>query len=179
MKCAKEKHRWDYLDADFNIQAVQGSGFSSDVLAIISPANFNNFSDASEQTIGMMCPVLTSTAHYLSPNTNPTDHELNSSWYTTQVFIDFGRLESLYERLPEEITATLSLDEFFKHTITHELGHALKLTHTFIFYNMDSGLWEHKDIGNTLMNGITKPEMTITVPQGIDIKRFHQKWSGY
>ncbi len=172
-------NRWNYADNSFNIQVVAGSGFSLNTLAIISTTNFDLYGSGFSTALGVTCPVLSSSADYLSPNMSPSSTQLNASWYTTQLLIDFYRLEDYHSRLSVEQQQQTSLTDVFMSTIVHELGHSLKMTHTFLYYNKNTTLWESKNYSISVMNPNKDESSNNGYLQGIDSRRFLQKWSSY
>ncbi|MBQ8893590.1 MAG: hypothetical protein IJ043_04190 [Clostridia bacterium] len=91
-----------------------------------------------------------------------TEENYNSNWHTTEIQLDF------------EVMSGYSAEQKRK-TLIHEIGHALKLTHTYSWYKKDgdSYYWDDVPLLYTVMD---QGAYTQKVPTVLDGYRLCEKW---
>jgi len=94
-----------------------------------------------------------------------TNYNLNSDWHSTLIKLDMDNMTN------SGLTASQK-----QKVITHEFGHALKLSHTYrvLIWDSSSGYnWDERTQSKTLMDqGSSSPGQ----PQELDVFRVTQKW---
>ncbi|MBQ3084913.1 MAG: hypothetical protein IJC46_05635 [Clostridia bacterium] len=169
--------QWNTLDGNFSIE-VTTDATASNVLAIIEKKNLSQYdrTDSNGHPDGMYLG-LTSPRFVVNGvlTVDTSQNRVNEKWHSTMVYIDLDRIRTKY---PAENTFRSMVLKI----IIHELGHSLKLSHTYQrLFVEDPDItgpqdvnWYTTDQSISVMN--PSPDAMYSFPVTIDIRRFVTKW---
>jgi len=168
--------QWNSQDGRFSIQAVNGGQFNNNRLTTLANRSLNELMDYQNTLTGMFAPEFRNVNGGFDEIFEPTKSQLNGDWYSSKTYIDLNKIRQNY---PED-------DEFKREvliTIIHEIGHTLKLSHTYRHLNVENAnavgsqtvKWFETTVSTSLMNTEASASgYDYLLP--IDIRRFVDKW---
>lgn len=151
--------RWNNAYNKLSLQAInKGSQLTYNRLATVVNGSLDG------TTVGYCCVEQRNSSGLIFYDSEASKNHVNENWNSTVIQLDISKMEGY---------GYTSND--YKTVLTHELGHSLKLSHTFMI--MDKSLtstgWMEYDYPIGLMNPISKGS---GYPINIDIFRLKTKW---
>lgn len=164
---------WNSANPDFSL--VNSSVYyrsDKDCLALIT-SDVISLDEEEKRTLAGKCnPVQYLNGRWIPQNEN----YVNQNWYSTEIILNIDLMEENEYQIGD-----------IRNALIHELGHALKLSHSFYYSTTTSNQhyetyeWMSVDLGTSIMNptSIRTPQgqtPTLPSPTVLDIWRLSQKW---